>query len=81
MRELAEAIGQPQKSVQEWVTNDRLPRDLSVVKKMAEALRCSTHRVLFGEDDAASLLTSVFEKTEIHTGLYEITIKKVNPKS
>lgn len=75
---LAKAINCPPKTVQEWLgPHGRIPRDLDVLKRLAQFFNCSTHSLLFGEEDPRGILGDILEKTEIHTGLYEITIKKV----
>jgi transcriptional regulator with XRE-family HTH domain len=73
--DLARLIETPVKSVQEWVSKDRVPRDFETIKKLSEVFKCSVHQLMFGTEDPYNLL-----KTEVHTGMYEITIKKVNPK-
>ena len=76
---LAKAINCPPKTVQEWLgPHGRVPRDLDALKKLAEYFECSTHSLLFGEEDPRSPFAEILEKTEIHCGLYEISIKKVN---
>lgn len=78
---LAKAINESSKSVREWIgVGARMPRSPDVLKKLCNVLDVSVHELLFGEPDPQSLLTQLIEKTEIHTGLYEISIKKVSPK-
>jgi hypothetical protein len=57
-----------------------MPRDPQVLKKLAEYFDCSVYFLLFGEEDPKSLIGEILEKTEIHTGIYEISIKKVKTK-
>ena len=77
-RELARQAGIPYKTLQEWIgPGGRMPHDPEAIRKIAKALRCSVHMLLYGEEDGFSLIGSLFEKTEIHTGLYEITVKRV----
>ncbi len=79
--QLAKAISCPAKTVQEWLgPHGRVPRDLEVLKRLAEFFKCSTHHLLFGEEDPRGLLGEILEKSEIHTGLYEISIKKVRSR-
>lgn len=78
---MARAIGVSAKTVHEWLGSDgRVPRDLDAVKKLADYFNCSTHYLLFGEEDPHSLLGEILNKTEVHSGLYEISIKKVITK-
>lgn len=79
--ELAKAISEPVKTVQEWIgSSGRTPRSLEVIPRLAAFFRVSTHFILAGEEDPRSLISDLLEKTELHTGLYEITIKKVKEK-
>jgi len=81
VRELAIQLSLPVASVNEWVgSKGRLPRDLEVFKKLAAFFGISTHELLYGEPDPKSFIGELLEKTEIHTGLYEISVKRVTPK-
>lgn len=76
-REVATALGLSSRTVNEWVGGGaRTPRDLVQIKKLAEFFGCSVHRLLYGEEE--NLLERVLTKTDIHTGLYEISIRRVN---
>jgi transcriptional regulator with XRE-family HTH domain len=78
---VAKAIGVSPKTIHEWLGNDgRVPRDLNVIRKLAEYFGCSTHFLLFAEEDPRSFLGEILSKTEIHSGLYEISIKRVTTK-
>ena len=82
IRQLAKELGVPPKTVQEWVgQNGRTPRHSESIKKLAEFFQCSIHYLLFGEEDPNNPLNAILEKTEIHTGLYEISIRKVKTKT
>ena len=77
-RELAKQLDVPAKSVQEWVGKGaRVPRDLDVIQKLATIFDISVHQLLYGTEDPRSPMSKIFEKVEIHSGLYEISIKKV----
>jgi len=77
-RALAKKLNIPYKTVQEWIgSNSRMPRDPEVLKKLSDYFGCSVYFLLFGEEDPKSFIGEMLEKTEIHTGLYEISIKKV----
>lgn len=79
---LAKELKVPAKTVHEWVgKNARMPRSPEVIRKLAELLGVSIYFLMFGEEDPRNPLNQFLEKNEIHTGLYEITIKKVNPKN
>lgn len=78
---VAKAIGEPAKTVQEWIgAPARTPRSLEVIPKLASYFKVSTHFILTGEEDPRDSLGVFLEKTEIHSGLYEISIKKVQSK-
>lgn len=80
-KELASAVGVPAKTVTEWIGKDgRTPRNTDTIKKLSNFFDVSTHYLLFGEEDPKNIINELIEKTEIHTGLYEITIKKVKQK-
>ncbi len=81
VRELARAIDEPQRTVQEIIAKNRVPRDLSFVRKVAQALDCTTHRIFFGEEDPNSPIERVTTKFEIHQGVYEIVVRKVVEKT
>lgn len=78
---LAKELGTPSKTVHEWIgKGGRMPRNPEVLRQLSEVLNVSLYCLLYGEEDPRSALSQILEKTEVHTGLYEITIKKVNPK-
>jgi len=77
----AKDINTAQKTVDDWIKHpDRIPRDTKTLKRISEYFDCSVHWLLFGEDDPTNFISNILEKTEIHTGLYEISIKKVKTK-
>lgn len=77
--ELAREINVSPKTINDWLTG-RTPRDLDAVKRCAEFFGVSVHFLLYGEDDRRNLIEEVLEKTELHTGLYEITIRRVSQR-
>jgi len=80
-RKLAKDLRVPHKTVTEWIgAGARMPRDPTVLKQLATYFGVSTHFLLFGEEDPTHSLRGLLEKTEIHTGLYEISIRKVKEK-
>lgn len=79
--DLSKATGEPAKTIQEWIGKGRTPRSLDAIPKIAALFKVSTHRVLFGEEDPRLSIGELLEKSELHTGLYEITIKKVTKGS
>jgi transcriptional regulator with XRE-family HTH domain len=77
---LAKEIDVPAKTISDWLSG-RSPRDLDGVKRCAEALGVSVHYLLYGEEDQRNILDQILEKTEVHTGMYEVTIRKVTSKN
>ena len=77
--EIAREINVSPKTINDWLTG-RTPRDLDAVRRCAEVLGVSVHYLLYGEEDRRSLIDEILEKTEIHTGMYELTIRKVSSK-
>ncbi len=76
--QLARALGLPAKTVTEWVGDGgRTPRNTEHLKKLADYFGCTIHFLLFGEEDPRSVIGNLLDKTELHTGLYEITIRRV----
>jgi len=76
---LAKRINVSPKTISDWLTG-RTPRDLDAVKRCAETFQVSVHYLLYGEDDPRNLISKILEKTEIHTGLYEVSIRKVHSR-
>ena len=77
--ELAREINVSPKTISDWLTG-RTPRDLDAVKRCSEVLDVSVHYLLYGEEESSHLIEEILEKTELHTGLYEISIRKVSKK-
>lgn len=78
--DLARAIKSSPKTISDWLAGNRTPRDLDAVKRCADYFGVSVHYLLWGDEDPRNPLSLILEKSEIHTGLYEISIKKVAPK-
>lgn len=69
------------KTLEGWMGKGaRFPSKAEYIKSMADALDVSVHELMFGRLDEREPLAAIFEKTEIHTGLYEISIKRVLKK-
>ncbi len=82
-RVLANKLGVPHRTVQEWVGShgNRMPRDPAILKNLSSYFSVSVHFLLYGEQDPRNPLNELLEKTELHTGLYEVTIRRVQPKN
>lgn len=77
--ELAREINVSPKTISDWLSG-RTPRDLDAVRRCSEFFGVSVHYLLYGEEDKKNLIEEILEKTEVHTGLYEISIRKVISK-
>ena len=81
VRQFAQAIDVSPKTAQEWVGKEgRFPSSPEILKKIADFFEITVHELLYGTPDPREFLGSILEKTEIHTGLYEITVRKVKLK-
>lgn len=82
VRQFAQKIGVSPKTVNEWVgKSGRFPGNPDSLKKIADLFDITIHELIYGEPDPREFLGSILEKTEIHTGLYEVTIKKVKVRN
>lgn len=80
-RQFAKEIGVNNKTVMSWIGADgSFPSDPQVIKKISVRFNISVHELLFGEPDPKGLLGELLNKTEVHSGLYEIVIRKVSVK-
>lgn len=78
---LAKEIGVGKSTVQEWVgKGGRFPSSPKHIKSIAEYFEITTHELMYGVLDQNSLIGQILNKTLIHTGLYEISISKVDMK-
>lgn len=81
VRKFASEIGANNKTVSSWIgSGGSFPSDPIILKKIAERFDVSIHELIYGEPDPKSIMADLLQKTEVHTGLYEISIKKVNVK-
>lgn len=81
IKDVSESTGIPYKTLVEYIGRDgRIPSKIDVFKKLATYFQIPLHELMFGEPDPSSIIGQILEKTEIHTGLYEISIKKVRMK-
>ena len=78
---LGKTIGVSPKTILEWMDRGgRMPRDPKHIRALCDYFQVSTHQLLFGEDDPRSSIGAILDKTEIHTGTYEVTVKRVSIK-
>lgn len=86
LSQLARAIKVPYKTVAFWVGGNSLtPRDPSILTKLGKYFGCSTHFLLFGEEDAHYLtlqcqISEPLRKIDFQAGEYHVTVKRVQPK-
>ncbi len=80
INELARRLSISSKTVHEWVgKSGRLPRNPEHLKKLSEFFSISIEFLLFGKERDRIFLDSLFVHSDVHTGLYEITIKRIAP--
>lgn len=80
-RQFAKEIGINNKTVSSWIGDGgSFPSDPQVIRRIASRFNISVHELLYGEPDPKSILGELLSKTEVYTGQFEITIKKVNVK-
>ena len=75
--ELAKKTGVPKSTILTWLAG-RTP-DLIQLDKVTQFLGVSIDEIAF-DRKREDILSQFFEKVEVHTGLYEISIKKVNKR-
>lgn len=79
--QLAKEIGVGKSTVQEWVgKGGRFPSSPKHIKSIAEYFGITTHELMYGVQDQNGLIGQLLNKTMIHSGLYEISISKVDMK-
>ena len=78
LRELSKRSGVPVSTLSEWSSN-RSPKNPLQAKKVAEALGCTLHYFLFGEDDSQEPIQKIL-KEDFFSGTFEITVKKIKVK-
>lgn len=76
--ELARKLKLSPKTVNEWIgANAREPRS-KALKALAEFFDVSVHFLLFGEEDPKSVVMDIFKSGSEHTGIYQISIRKLS---
>lgn len=77
LKALEEMTGVPASTLSEWCQN-RSPRNIVQVRKIADFLGVSIHYLLFGKADTHEHPTvSQLLKDDVFSGVFEISIKKV----
>ncbi|MDX1470020.1 MAG: helix-turn-helix transcriptional regulator [Flavobacteriaceae bacterium] len=74
-KELARRTGTPYATLNEW-KNDRSPKNIRQVKKVAEELNVTLHYLLFGENDDQEPIQKIL-KEDLFSGVFEISIKRI----
>lgn len=82
VRQFAKDIGQKPSTVNEWVgRNGRFPTSPEILKDIANYFQITIHELLYGEPEKNTIpITELFQKKDIFSGTFEITIKKVDQK-
>lgn len=58
--------------------NNRPPKDVAAVQRVAECLNCSLHFLLFGEPENKKVSTDI--AAELFTGVFEVTVKRIKKR-
>jgi transcriptional regulator with XRE-family HTH domain len=81
LKELSITSGVPQSTLS-YMRRNRQPRDIQTVMAVAQALNVSLYYLLYGQEDPSVKGTFVTDLTsELFSGVFEITIKKLRRKS
>lgn len=81
IKELSFLSGVPQSTISH-MKNNRQPRDISTVMAVAQALNVSLYYLLYGQQDPtakADVMTDL--ASELFSGVFEVTVKKIRKKS
>lgn len=81
LKELSFSAGVPQSTIAH-MRNNRQPRDISTVMAVAQALEVSLFYLLYGQQEPTrkgDLVTDF--ASELFSGVFEITVKKIKRKS
>ena len=79
--EFSRHINKNRKTVGEWLgKGGSFPSKPEDIKAISLALGISVHELMFGTHDENEPLCSLTEKIEVHTGVYEISIRKIKDK-
>lgn len=81
LKELSITSGVPQSTLS-YMRRNRQPRDISTAMAVARALGVSLYYLLYGHEDPAArgaFLTDL--ASELFSGAFEITVKKIRRKS
>ena len=81
VNQLSRGISVSSSTCYEWMgASGRIPRDPEHLRALSKFFSVSLEFLLFGEDSEVVTIDSLLSKTELHTGLYEITIKRADLK-
>ena len=74
--EVARKTGIPKSTILSWLSEKRSSPDIYQLQKVCEFLGTSIEMVAFGKkhDD---IISQLIDKIEVHSGMYEIIVKKV----
>lgn len=81
LKELSIESGVPQSTLS-YMRRNRQPRDISTVMAVARTLNVSLHYLLYGHGDPSEKSELVTDfSSELFSGVFEITVKKLRRKS
>lgn len=76
LKEVSEATSIPRSTLAEWVQG-RSPQLGPELLKLSSFLGVSLEYLMTGKEDSTNAVETLLRKAEIHTGRYEITIRKI----
>lgn len=76
LKEVSQATSIPRTTLAEWIQG-RSPQLSPELLKLSRFLGVSLEYLLTGKEDSANAVETLLRKTEIHTGRYEITIRRL----
>ena len=76
-RKLASKLDIPHKTLNEWISIGRIPRDPEQIKKLARFFEVSVHYLLFGEEDARTCVKGLLNKMDILDGVFQIKVTRM----
>lgn len=80
INQLARRLSISPKTIYEWMgKSGRLPRKPEHLKSLCRFFGVSLEYLLFGEE-SSNELKNLVEKIDLHTGVYEISLKRISPR-
>ena len=80
LSELAKATSVPRTTLIGWVKGTSASPNLEQLDRVASYLKVSIEELAFGRKTKQPEITDLLDSATVHSGLYRLTIEKVNPK-